>query len=297
MHYADEPAAWFSGREGELRKLLSQLSSPGSTVLLGGGTGLGKSELARVVAKRLWSAGYPVLWRDMPQESLCQQNPFAVERLERDKQSQQGLLVLDDAGQGTVVEALRPGPGWNVLVTTQEARLLPGIEPIKVGPLPEAAAKAVIIEAGDLCEPGQYAGIDEVVQAVRGLPLGLVLTGRILRSRGITPRELMAQLPQDLESGAACIRALTHLAIREFKPRTLLVLEALARAAPTGASADEIAAEIGLPEPATCIALSPIVKGALAEFSPATGLYRVPTLIQESLPLPRELLAGKTPDW
>jgi hypothetical protein len=140
------PRVYFTGREGELTTLREWLRRPGAALIsaLAGQGGIGKSEIAAVLAHEQRTAGRVVVWLERPDQDIRGTLAALIGLREPGYRAQPGemledlvahmrrlldpycgLLVLDDVQDRQDVERLNPGGSWNVLVTTRTRGLLP----------------------------------------------------------------------------------------------------------------------------------------------------------------------------
>ena len=200
------PRDYFTGRAQELKTLERLLAKSGTVALaaLGGAGGIGKTELARKLFWTLEAQGRSVLWLGMAGTSVVQAQLELIRtrvpgfepavgataealstEVQRCWSHVPGLLILDDVSEAGVVDLLRPGPDWTVLVTTRNERLLPGASVVSVGPLlPDDALRLLSRLAWENETPPVEEGTDAraLVEALGRIPKALELAGRTLYS-------------------------------------------------------------------------------------------------------------------
>lgn len=249
-------AALFSGRERELGELERLLSSSGadepSVVFLHGPGGIGKSALARELARRARAAGLPVHWidgRELPpvpdalEDALAgargAERPIVVldsyERIEAvGRYLREALLpALNESALVVIVSRRPPERGWSEggweAVTTE----------IALGGLRAGEARALARSLG--VEDGEAA--DRLVDWAGGSPLALTLAARASRPE---PGPSSDRSPADPGVLEPMLRRLTGVELRGRHLETLgaaaiarVTTPDLLRAAVRGADAEE----------------------------------------------------------
>lgn len=304
-----QPKPYFTGRQTDLEALRRWATTPGAAVITAvqGQGGIGKSELATVLAHEVRDAGRAVVWLDRPDFDLdgsvgallllarpgFQAPPQATcddlaALMRRDLAPYAGLLVLDDVRDRQAVELLNPGEGWNVLVTTRTQRLLPGVEDLELGPLePQDALRLLSRVAWNADEPPEEerGGAARLIERLGRLPLALELAGSTLRNL-VSCEEYLASL--DLGEGVAAsdqerVTAVLGRSLRDLSPEDLEAFVALGVLPPVGAPAQVVATTLGQPLPAATRRFDRLVHHSVAAWSPETGRYRLhPELRREA---------------
>lgn len=243
LHTLRAPTADFTGREAEIDALVAELTEPGAAAVISslhGGGGVGKTELALVVAQRL-TAGYPdaqllfdlqpgsvplepeaLLARAIHAFQPAAQLPDTLEELQplycAALQGKKGLLLLDNAAGAVQVRPLLPPPaGWAVLVTSRHRFALPGasLHHLDVLPEPEACALLRRLLASVRCQATDHE-IQRLARLCACLPLALRLAAGYLAAAGDwTLAEYLAALEKD---------RLAHLATEEESVAAVLGL-------------------------------------------------------------------------
>ncbi|MFW3171636.1 helix-turn-helix domain-containing protein [Geodermatophilus sp. CPCC 206100] len=206
----------FTGRARELARLTAALSGPpGSTVVVTGPPGQGKTALAVRAASLLRAAfpdqlfldlggttGHPpsadaVATRVLPALTGRDGGPGrAGDRLRRVLAERPVLLVLDDAAAESQVRALRPAGGPGVVLVTSRRSLagLEGVQRVALDRLPAADAERLLAA---IVPPGQAAAADlaRLARLCDSVPLALRVAGNRVASRpGSTAAGLVARL-------------------------------------------------------------------------------------------------------
>ena len=267
------PRSYFVAREDELKTLRAWLASPGIAAITAveGAGGMGKTELALMLAAEAQEAGRPVLWLPVrgvaPRECLLQLIRAAEpgyrpadgdlnDRLEiamRERLSGYGgLLVLDDVGSPSMLDVLHPGAAWNVLVTTRERNLRAGVERVRIDRLATADAVRLLSRvAWDTEEaPGpEQVAATQLAERLGGLPLAIEIAGEFMRHQLVGAQEYLDLLA--MPAGAimedsrriqtTLTRSLEHLG--EFERRAF---KALGAAPVAGLSDEELALVLGV---------------------------------------------------
>ena len=263
------PREYFIAREAELAELSTALEQPGVQVLSAGEGGIGKTELARVLAHDADRAGRLVLWQEKPDVEPVRALASLVKHVRPDFQVQPetsaetlratlcqalggetGLLVLDDVARGDVVEQLRPGAGWSVLVTSRNADLLPGVQAHTVPPLDQAAAASLLARLVYQQEqlPESFATqAGELLKMLAGVPLLIEAAASQLRD-GREMEEVLADLQDgqgDVHGKAA---ALFQRSLQRLTDKDRLAWYVVAALPTAGARARNLAAALQEPE-------------------------------------------------
>jgi tetratricopeptide (TPR) repeat protein len=206
-HQARAPAADFVGREDVIDHLVRALQDAagrggGAVVVVQGMAGVGKTELAIVVANRLCD-GFPdaqlvLNLRGMSNEPLStatamQQVVHAFvpdapvpDHLDALRQRYcatlhgKGVLVVaDDARDAAHVRDLMPPAGCALLVTSRQQFTLPGMTSVALEPLPPADATTLLQSITDRITDEEAC---EIAELGGHLPLALRAMGGILRN-------------------------------------------------------------------------------------------------------------------
>jgi tetratricopeptide (TPR) repeat protein len=304
------PRPYFTAREEELTHLRTWLKRPGRAVItaVAGEGGVGKTELATCIAYACHEAGLPVLWlerrdRDLraaaiglleaedpgfratPELSTDDLTRRARERL----RAHRGLMVLDDVASSSDVDALVPGGGWNVLVTTRTAGLLPGVAEVVLRPLdPADAVRLLSRVAWSVDEPpaAEAAGALALVERLGRLPLAIEAAGGTLRGEALPAAAYLEDLVRRLGPAAADIERVEAVSKRSLETLGVgarRVLHALAVLPAPGARLEMVATAVGEPEPRVARWLDRVVRHHLASFAPGTGRYGLHPLMREAM--------------
>lgn len=291
----------FTGRERELAELRASLERSETAVVtsLEGQGGIGKSELAAVLAHEARAAGREVVWLERPGRDLraalvallrarTPDLQVAPERsdedlaldLRRELGPYDGLLVLDDVEAARDLDALRPGAGWSLLVTTRQPDLVPGGRRLELGPLSPAEALTLLsrVAWGPDEPPAEHrAAAEELVETLGRVPLHLELAGATLRTSLVTPGEYRAAL---LAGTGVAQTDLAHVRARVFEgtlaglgPAERETFLALGVFPACGVRAEHVAWGFDEPEPVVTRRLDRLVRHRLVAFSPETGRY------------------------
>ncbi|MGH2544577.1 MAG: NB-ARC domain-containing protein, partial [Ardenticatenaceae bacterium] len=214
VHTLRAPVANFTGRAQDVDELVRQLSGEGDaghvTALRGMG-GIGKTELALVVAQRL-RPRYPdaqllielqvgerplepadvlasLLLLLAPGAKLPETLAERQARLRSAMHGRRGLLLLDNAASAAqIAPLLPPPPGWTVLVTSRERFYLPGAGTLEVPLLAPEEALALLQRLlldgrrGELA--GQTESLENLADLCGYLPLALTVAGGFLTNDG-----------------------------------------------------------------------------------------------------------------
>ncbi len=199
------PAGDFTGRETELTQLLAAVDAkPGAMIAAGlqGMGGIGKTELARRIAQERWDA-YPdahleidllgaspsplssagaltQLIQDLePQAQLPEDEPTLVRIFQSTLQDKRGILLLDNAASAEQVLPLLPPSGWLTLITSRFHFVVPGLEVLDLGPMPEEEARLFLAELSSRAVDVA----DDLLRLTGRLPLALRLAGSALATR------------------------------------------------------------------------------------------------------------------
>ena len=303
-----QPRAYFTGRARELAELRAWVLTPGAAQITAveGQGGIGKSELACVIAREVRGTGRPVVWLERADKDLVgamgalirlrtpgfQAAPETSEEdlaaiLRRDLGPYRSLLVLDDIADRTAVDRLTPSGEWNVLVTTRLRRLLPGSREVEVRPLELADALMLLSRVAwdaDAPPDGEGVAAMHLVERLPRLPLALELAGATLRNL-VTAEQYLAEL--GLAAGiatsdservqATLLRSLSDLEVGD--KRVFLALGILPAA---GATGDMVAITLSEPAPPVVRRLDRLVRHNLATWSPEIGRYLLHPLLREA---------------
>ncbi len=293
------PRPYFTGRTKDLQVLRDWVRTPGAaqiTAVQGWG-GIGKSELATVLAHEERAAGRFVIWLDRPDRDVqgaqaalvgvCEPGFRPAPGMTKEDlagkahqllRPHDGLLVLDDITDRSVVEQLLPGGGWNVLVTTRVRGLLPGAFEVDLQPLETGDALRLLSRVAWSAEAPpetERSAAERLVDRLGRLPLAIELAGATLRDL-VSAEEYLKSL--DLNEGAAAsdqakveatlLRTLADL--EEADERAFLALGILPG---VGASVEVVADTLGETKPRVTRRLDRLVRYSLAMWSPETQRY------------------------
>ncbi|HRC58275.1 MAG TPA: NB-ARC domain-containing protein, partial [Kofleriaceae bacterium] len=230
------PKPYFIAREAELDALRTALATPGVQVLSAGEGGIGKTEIARVLARDAVRAGQLVLWLEKADLAPVNALVMLVQQAIPDFRAQpdttteslraalchslgaeRGLLVLDDLAASDCVELLRPSGSWSVLLTSRNATLLPGVVPHTVPPLDMATATkllARLVYEQDALPDDHAAAATRLLEQLGGVPL-LIETAAAQRRYG---RDY-AELVEDLRGGLGDVHSKATTLLRQSLAR------------------------------------------------------------------------------
>jgi tetratricopeptide (TPR) repeat protein len=289
LHQIPAPPADFTGREEELRDILTNFDRGATISGLRGMGGIGKTALALKLAERL-KGRYPdaQLFLDLrgispkpltPAEAMAQvihaYHPTA--RLPEDQNElralycsvlhgQRALLLLDNAASREQVEPLLPPPTCAVLITSRQKFALPGLKPKDLDILPPADARALLLAIAERI--GDHA--DELARLCGCLPLALRNAASVLAERvDLSPSEYARRLMEAkmrLELVEASFSLSYDLLPSEQRARwcTLSVF-------PADFDRAGAAAVWGMDFDPAAEALSELVKWSLVEYAPTPG--------------------------
>ncbi len=304
------PRSYFTARQRELAELQQWLSAPGRAVItaVAGEGGIGKTELATVLAQECHEDGRPVIWLERPldnlreslltliraREPLFQPPPEASDddlatRVRNLLSPYGGLLVLDDVSDSRGLDALMPGGGWNVLVTTRTAGLLSDVRDVPLSALePEDAARLLSLVAWrqEQVPSAQIEAALELVKELGGLPLAVEVAGDTIRTQGLTAAEYLEEFRSGRGQAGSdkdrVARVLTRSldVLGEQARETMHALAVLPR---VGASLEMVATTLGIREPEAARRLDRLVRHHLATFIGEQGLYAIHPRVRERL--------------
>ena len=300
------PRSYFTAREEERARLQAWLKTPGSAVItaVAGEGGVGKTELAAWVAHDCDKRGLTVLWLDCRDRDLRAITIALFEALgqgfnQKDSDDNLarracellrphgGLLVLDDIANGLDVDALNPGGGWNVLVTTRVARLLSDAVEVALRPLDPPDAIRLLSRVAwraDAPPEPEAAGAAGLVERLGGLPFAIEMAGGKLRGEALPAAAYLEDLERRLGPATAVLKRIEELSERSLKTLgddARRVLQALAVLPAPGARLEMVAKAVGEPEPRVARWLDRVVRYHLASFAPETGRYWLHPLMRE----------------
>lgn len=204
----------FTGRADELTAILAAIDRGAGEVVacVRGMGGIGKSEFARRVAQACWDR-YPEahleidlagaspeplspadataqLLRDLAPQAELPSEPAALRRVYRNMLSgRRGILLLDNAASAVQVASLLPPEGWLTLVTSRFRFMLPGLEALDLGPLPEDEGRAFLAQLA----PRSAAVADDLLRLTGRLPLALRLVGSALATHEDLPPAVLVR--------------------------------------------------------------------------------------------------------
>ncbi len=202
LHQLPSPPRDFTGREGEMKELLTQLEQGGVTISgLWGLGGVGKTALALKLAEEL-TPHYPdaQFYLDLkgttspvfPADAMAHivRSYYPTSKLPDDPAELQGLyysvlhdqralLLMDNVRDGAQVEPLIPSAGCALLVTSRWHFTLPGLYAKDLDTLPPDDAHDFLLKIA--ARIGDQA--DAMVQLCGCLPLALRLAGSVLAER------------------------------------------------------------------------------------------------------------------
>jgi tetratricopeptide (TPR) repeat protein len=303
------PRSYFTGRETDLAKLGTWLSTPGRAQITSvhGQGGIGKTEIARVVAHEMRLNGRLVVWLERPDQDLAgalarliqlrepgfqvREEGTQVEDLTAEMRkllgAYAGLLVLDDVSDARAVDLLVPGGEWNVLVTSRIQGLLPDVQELEIEPLaPVEALRLLSKVAWNAEEPPEEEreGAGILIERLGRLPLALEIAGGTLRT-GVTCREYLESL--DLGEGAAAedrerVFSMLTRSFRDLSEEDKRVFLALGALPAPGASGEMVADVLQAPAPRIARHLDRLVRHNLVTWSAEQGRYRLHPLLREA---------------
>lgn len=241
----------FVGREkeiAELRKVLlsSPVNTAGSTVLLAGIGGVGKTQLALHYAHRYASEYSVVWWINAHDESslvdgLAQLalkvgagNRTAGDSRELARsakrwleQAVRWLLVLDDAQRSEGSDAYIPRDHrGHIILTSRFREWIGGSSVINLMALSRQESIQLLL---DKANSSDFAGASRVVEKVGDLPLLLSLCGSYVRERNSTFPELLNwfEEPGAPDARASSVAACTKLAVADMEAESAEAVELL----------------------------------------------------------------------
>ncbi|WP_157523184.1 AfsR/SARP family transcriptional regulator [Herbidospora cretacea] len=290
--------AGFVGRRGEARRVAEALRTTGGAppiVVVSGPPGVGKSTLAVHVSHEL-RARFPdgQLFARLDGASAAPREPAALlaellralgvdgaalppaaeERaaLYRALLADRAVLVvLDDAGTETQVQALLPGTADSAVVVTSQGPLplLAGATAVPLDVLPPADAHALFAQAaGPARVAGDTAAAETIVRACGRLPLALRIAGARLATRPAwPPAELARRLTEarldELRWGRLSIRSPFSTSYAALSQEARRAFTAFGHLGVDGLASWSVAALLGEPERAADSALEELAAAGL----------------------------------
>lgn len=290
--------AGFVGRRREARRVAEALRTTGGAppiVVVSGPPGVGKSALAVHVSHELRARfpdgqlfarldGASAAPRE-PAELLAELlralgvagaalPPTAEERaaLYRARLADRAVLVvLDDAGSETQVQALLPGTSDSAVVVTSQGPLplLAGATAVPLDVLPPADAHALFAQvAGPARVAGDTAAAETIVRACGRLPLALRIAGARLATRPAwPPAELARRLTEarldELRWGRLSIRSPFSTSYAALSQEARRAFTAFGHLGVDGLASWSVAALLGVPERAADSALEELAAAGL----------------------------------
>lgn len=250
----------FVGREAELEHIHSQLQSADNKLLLAGMGGIGKSEIARAYCNRYRDCYDVVLWICF-QKSLLQtfidDYTVSIQGMERTDYPEDDdityfrrklkvlkqiadrrvLLVIDnfDLPADSELKALCDGE-YSMILTSRFRNDSRCVQVYEILPITDRHTLFSIFKA-EYPRAGESAQIDQLIDLLGGHPLSIRLIASIMKSRRITPDNMLRllqgsteQLRQNNASAAQMIftRLREVFSLAELTLRELLVLKNLA---------------------------------------------------------------------
>lgn len=211
------------------------------------------------------------------------------------------LVVLDNVAHEAQVRPLLTGAAPSAVLMTSRRDLLalPGVEPVRLEPLPESCARQILVRLAGERVRAEPAAAKAIVDACARLPVALHIAGSWLAARPLRPLADLAALLTDDDlvldrltvadlSVRACIA--THVAtLRPDEQRLLHRLAHLDSDTMTTMTAAELRHPLATTEPALRDGLDALAHAHL--LTPAGPGYRMNPLVrryaQEEAGLPR----------
>lgn len=304
------PVPYFVARQVERAQLAGWLKTPGCAAItsVAGEGGVGKTELAYMVAHDAVRSGRTVLWLDVVGRDLralastllrhvnprvhidAHEDDDAVAGRAREAlRSYGGLLVLDDVADARTVRALAPGGGWNVLVTTRTPGLVPGVEDVALQLMTAGEGMALLSHIAwdaDVPPPEDAEASRRLVETLGGLPLAIDLAGHTIRSAALSAADYLASyhLPEGL---AASDRVRAEVALlrarRDLDEGATHALQVLALLPLAGATRGMVATAIELSEPEADRALARLRRLGIAGFLVTNGRYTLHPIVRAAV--------------
>lgn len=300
---------YFTGRAYELEMIQRRINTTatGSTIVLVGEGGIGKSELALQVAWRFRESGRRVLWLERPDRDprsavitlICmvepgfQASPHAkVEDLslyiKRLLSSYSGILVLDDVFDGSAIDLLIPSDSCHVLVTTRTRLLIPEAEEIHVQPLELEAALTLLARVtwnSDVPPDHMLKQAVNLIVSLCAVPLAIELAGSTLRRAFITPSEYLESLHRG--AGAASddlnlLRQILMKSLAALDESDRVVFMLLGIFPVVGVKPEQVALALKETEPKVANRLVRLSRYSLVQHLPESGRYRLHELLWEA---------------
>ena len=220
LHQLRAPVGDFVGRGLEIDTLITALRRERRACITGisGMGGIGKTELALLVAERLRD-DYPdaqffinLQGTDAnprsPQDAMAiciraflgpeaklPEEPEQLSHLYRSQLSgKRVLLLLDNAADSAQVRPLLPPTGCAVLVTSRQSVALPGMTPLTLHPLTEQEAQELLLDIAGRAEPVA----EQICKLCGYLPLALRAAGSLLAfTADLDPVDYAVQLQDE----------------------------------------------------------------------------------------------------
>jgi tetratricopeptide (TPR) repeat protein len=295
LHQLPPPPRDFTGRIAEIDNLGRSLpSADAGQAILGifGAGGIGKTALARQMGTE-WATHYSdaqivldmqglaaplsvneamafVIRSLLPEAELPDREQEMAALYRHVMHGKRILLLMDNAEGPDQVEPLFPGSGSLLLVTSRSQFSLPGLVPLRLGELPEADAKELLLR---IC-PRIGDATASLVALCGGLPLALRVVGSTLADRSDLSPAAYARRVREGRAQLGPVDASLETSCQRLPPELRRLWQALA-VFPSTFTLHAAAAVWRLDHDAAEDALGKLLVRSLIECPPGSSRYRL----------------------